>query len=126
MSSRSKSSEKFVKTQQTLVTILARVLVFKKKVVQKQTVVALGQGDISGNMKELQPLISTKSFAKMQSSTSVHVMNEFRTSKLCLLCGETLDQDTKSRGKNCNNSTTCIRTIWNRDANAVINILKIF
>jgi hypothetical protein len=116
----------FVKTQKALETVVSRVLGTRNKQEQKRVIVAYGDGDMSRNMPGLSPLLSTKFFKKMQSSATVAVVNEFKTSELCSCCRETMRKmEGRYRVLCCDNSN-CIRTVWNRDINAAINILNIF
>ena len=117
--------KKYVKTQKALETVMTKVLGVKNKETQRGIVVAYGDGDMSSNMRGLSPLLSTAFYKKVKSSATVQLVSEFRTSKLCSCCEHELTKGDSFRVLRCNNSQ-CIRTFWNRDINAAINILKLF
>ena len=117
--------KKYVKTQKALETVMTKVLGIKNKKTQRGIVVAFGDGDMTSNMRGVSPLLSTAFYKKMKSSATVQLVPEFRTSKLCSCCEHELTKGDSFRVLRCNNSQ-CIRTFWNRDINAAINILKIF
>ena len=117
--------KKYVKTQKALETVVEKVLGVKNKKTQRGIIVAYGDGDMSSNMRGVSPLLSTAFYKKMKSSATVQLVSEFRTSKLCSCCEHELTKGDSFRVLRCNNSQ-CIRTFWNRDINAAINILKLF
>ena len=78
------------------------------------------------NMWGRPPVTSTAWVKHLMRSTTVVLVNEFRTSKLCSACHKEMHQHRLCFGvKRCINSD-CSRGFWNRDVNAAINILNLF
>lgn len=117
---------KFCRHQKAMEDVVSRICGTKKKDEQKKVVIAYGDGDKNGTLRGTAPIMSTKLFKKVSQSCCVVVINEFRTSKLCSCCHQPMDQFQKQfRMKRCNNSD-CIRSVWDRDVNASVNILNLF
>jgi hypothetical protein len=117
---------KFCKHQKAMEDVVTRICGTKKKEQQKSVVVAYGDGDKNGTLRGTAPIMSTKLFKKVSQSCCVVVINEFRTSKLCSCCHQPMEQFQKQfRMKRCINSD-CIRSVWDRDVNASVNILNLF
>jgi hypothetical protein len=116
----------FVKKQTALEIVARRVLGVKSKEMQRQVVVAYGDGDMTSNMHGLSPLLSTAFYKKIKSSATVQLVSEFRTSKVCSCCEHELTKVKNSFRVLCCDNSQCTRTFWNRDVNAAINILKLF
>lgn len=118
---------KFCKHQKALEDVVARIAGTTNKEEQKKVVVAYGDGDKNGTLRGTAPMMSTKLFKKVSQNCRVVVTNEFRTSKLCSCCHQTMSQFRKQfRMKRCSLNNDCIRTVWDRDINASINILNLF
>ena len=117
---------KFCKHQKAMEDVVTRICGTKKKEQQKSVVVAYGDGDKNGTLRGTAPIMSTKLFKKVSQSCCVVVINEFRTSKLCSCCHQPMEQFQKQfRMKRCINSD-CIRSVWDRDVNASVNIFNLF
>lgn len=117
---------RFCKEQRAMEDVISRITGTKDKKEQKKVIVAYGDGDKQGNLRGTAPMMSTKLFRKVSRSACVVVVNEFKTSKLCSCCHQQMTQFRKQfRMKRCTNSD-CIRTVWDRDINASINILNLF
>ena len=87
---------------------------------------SMGCGDENGTMRGTAAIMSTKLFNKVSHSAIVALVNECKTSKLCSCCHETMRQLNKQfRMKRCYNNE-CIRSVWDRDVNASINIKDLF
>jgi hypothetical protein len=117
---------KFCKAQRAMEDVIARITGTRNKEEQTKVVIAYGDGDNQGTLRGTSPIMSSKLLNKVSQSACVVTINEFRTSKLCSCCHQEL---TSFRGqfrmKRCDNSD-CIRTVWDRDINASINILNLF
>ena len=106
--------------------VIARITGTKNKTDQEKVVIAYGDGDNQGTLRGTSPIMSSKLLRKVSQSACVVVVNEFRTSKLCSCCHQEMTQfQDQFRMKHCTNSD-CIRTVWDRDINASINILNLF
>ena len=106
--------------------VVARITGTRDKAEQKKVIVAYGDGDKQGTLRGTSPLMSTKLFKKVSQSACIVVTNEFKTSLLCSCCRRDMTQwQNQFRMKCCTNSN-CIRTVWDRDINASINILYLF
>jgi hypothetical protein len=117
---------KFCKQQKAMEDVVAKIAGTKNKEEQKKVIIAYGDGDKNGTLRGTAPMMSTKLFKKVSENCRVVVTNEFRTSKLCSCCHDTLSQFRKQfRMKRCLQND-CIRTVWDRDINASINILNLF
>ena len=117
---------KFCKSQKAMEDVVANITGTRNKSEQKKVIVAYGDGDKQGNVRGCVPMMSTKLFKKVSQSACVVVINEFKTSTLCSCCHQKMKQYRKQfRMKHCMNSD-CIRTVWDRDINASISILKLF
>ena len=117
---------KFCRHQRAMEEVVTRICGTKKKEEQKKVIVAYGDGDKNGNLRGTAPMMSTKLFKKVSQSCCVVVVNEFKTSQLCSCCHSQMTKFQKQfRMKRCINSD-CIRTVWDRDVNAAINILNLF
>jgi len=117
---------RFCKEQRAMEDVVSRITGTRDKAEQKKVIVAYGDGDKQGNLRGTAPMMSTKLFKKVSQSACVVVVNEFRTSILCSCCRRQMVQFQKQfRMKRCTNSD-CIRTVWDRDINASINILNLF
>jgi len=117
---------KFCRTQSAMEDVIARITGTRNKADQKKVIVAYGDGDNQGTLRGTSPIMSSKLLSKVQQSARVVTINEFRTSKLCSCCHCEMTQfQGQFRMKRCINSD-CIRTVWDRDINASINILNLF
>lgn len=117
---------RFCKEQRAMEDVIARITGTRDKAKQKKVVVAYGDGDKQGNLRGTAPMMSTKLFKKVSQSARVVVINEYKTSQLCSCCHRQMTQYRKQfRMKRCMNND-CIRTVWDRDINASINILNLF
>ena len=117
---------KFCRHQRAMEEVVTRICGTKKKEEQKKVIVAYGDGCKNGNLRGTAPIMSTKLFKKVSQSCCVVVVNEFKTSQLCSCCHSEMPKFQKQyRMKRCTNSD-CIRTVWDRDVNASINILNLF
>ena len=118
---------KYAKGQKARETVTAKICGTKNKVKQKENVViALGDADLRGNMRGRTPVPSIAWVKHLMRSTTVVLVNEFRTSLLCSHCHSAMFQLKSCFGlKRCINSD-CNRDFWNRDVNAAINILDLF
>lgn len=115
---------KFCKKQKAMEDVVAMITKTRNKDEQKRTVVAYGDGDNLGTLKGTSPMMSTTLSRKMKQNCNVSFVNEFKTSLNCSCCHEEMKQK-NYRVKWCTN-TSCIRSFWNRDINAAINILLLF
>ncbi|KAI8112075.1 hypothetical protein M9434_003399 [Picochlorum sp. BPE23] len=117
---------KFCKRQKAMEDVVAKIAGTKNKEEQKKVIIAYGDGDKNGTLRGTAPMMSTKLFKKVSENCRVVVTNEFRTSKLCSCCHGIMSQTRKQfRMKRCLQND-CIRTVWDRDINASINILNLF
>ena len=118
---------RFVKRQQANETLTARFCGTSNKVEQKKVVIALGDADVSSNLRGLHP-VASKSWVKhiMHCALAVVLVNEHKSSWGCSKCHLELQQEECFRLKRCINSDCSQRGFWNRDVNAAINILNFF
>ena len=118
--------KRFVREQRAMEDVVARITGTRDKAEQRKVIVAYGDGDKQGTLRGTSPLMSTKLFKKVSQSACVVVTNEFKTTLLCSCCRKGMTQwQNQFRMKCCTNSN-CIRTVWDRDINASINILYLF
>ena len=114
---------KYVKTQQALEKCVRAITGEKKKAKQKEVVVAYGDRSMAGCMRGVAPLLGNALVRKLRKDTTFFFVDEFQTSKKCSCCHtEMSGSQSTFRIKTCNNKD-CIRTHWDRDINAAINIL---
>ena len=117
---------KFCRGQSALEDVIARITGTRKKTEQKKVIVAYGDGDNQGTLRGTSPIMSSRLLKKVSQSACVVLVPEFRSSKLCSACHHAMTQfQGQFRMKRCINSD-CIRTVWDRDINASINILNLF
>jgi len=117
---------KYVKTQQALEKCVRAITGENDKAKQKDIVVAFGDKSNAGCMRGLAPLLGNALVRKLRKDTIFFFVDEFRTSKKCSSCHTVMsDLESTFRIKTCDNKD-CIRTFWDRDVNASINILKNF
>ena len=91
----------------------------------RQLVCAYGDCNRQGNIRGTSPMMSSKLFKKVSQNCTVIMIYEHLTSATCSCGLQPLKKFQKFRMKQCTN-TDCIRTVWNRDINAAINILNLF
>jgi hypothetical protein len=117
---------RFCKGQSAMEDVIARITGTRNKEEQKKVIVAYGDGDNAGTLRGTSPIMSSKLLRKLRQSACVVMVDEFRSSKLCSCCHHGMTQfQGQFRMKRCDNSD-CIRTVWDRDINASINILNLF
>jgi hypothetical protein len=116
---------KYVKTQQALERVVRAITGEKNKVKQKEVVVAYGDQSMAGCMRGLAPLLGNALVRKLRKDTTFFFVDEFQTSSKCSCCHAEMSSSTSFRVKRCINND-CIRTHWDRDINAAINILLNF
>ena len=117
---------KFCRGQSAMEDVIARITGTRNKEDQKKVIVAYGDGDNQGTLRGTSPIMSSRLLKKVSRSACVVLVPEFRSSKLCSCCHHEMTQfQGQFRMKRCINSD-CIRTVWDRDINASINILNLF
>ena len=117
---------KYVNTQKALERCVEVITGEKNKTKQKEVVVAYGDQSMTGCMRGVAPLLGNALVRKLRKDTTFFFVDEFQTSKKCSCChAEMSGSKSTFRIKTCNNKD-CIRTHWDRDVNAAINILKNF
>lgn len=117
---------KYCKTQKAMEDVIAMITGTRNKEEQKKVVVAYGDGDNQGTLRGTSPIMSSKLLRKVRQNACVVLTNEHLTSLLCSCCHHKMKQFRgQFRMKRCVNSD-CIRTVWDRDINASINILYLF
>ena len=112
---------------------MQQVCGIKPHMEQKKTVVAFGDADLTFNTRGCKPITSSSLLRKMKQRTTVWMTDEFRTSKLCCCCLQPMEGERRINedGKavrlfgvrRCANSE-CGRTLWDRDVNAAISIMR--
>jgi hypothetical protein len=114
---------KYVKTQQALERCVRAITGEKDKAKQKEVVVAYGDQSMSGCMRGSAPLLGNALVRKLRKDTTFFFVDESQTTKKCSCCHASMSDLRKgSRIKLCSNKD-CIRSHWDRDINAAINIL---
>jgi hypothetical protein len=114
---------KYVKTQQALEKCVRAITGENDKAKQKEVVVAFGDKSTAGCMRGLAPLLGNALVRKLRKDTVFFFVDEFQTSKKCSCCHSNMSGlESTFRIKTCDNKD-CIRTYWDRDVNAAINIL---
>ena len=117
---------KFCRGQSAMEDVIARITGTRDKTKQKKVIVAYGDGDNQGTLRGTSPIMSSKLLKKVSQSACVVLVPEFRSSLNCSCCIHKMEQfQGQFRMKRCTNSD-CIRTVWDRDVNASINILNLF
>ena len=117
---------KFCRGQSAIEDVIARITGTRDKTKQKKVIVAYGDGDKQGTLRGTTPIMSSKLLKKVSQSACVVLVPEFRSSLNCSCCIHKMEQfQGQFRMKHCVNSD-CIRTVWDRDVNASINILNLF
>ena len=116
----------FVKKKQAIENVVSSITGTRNKEAQMHVVVAHGDGDFQGTMRGVPPVLTKSLTKKLCQDTMLVFVNEYLTSQKCSCCLSSMKQEKNSfRVKHCSNSD-CIRTTWNRDINASINILSSF
>lgn len=114
---------KYTKTQQALERCVSLITGEKDKGKQKEVVVTYGDQSMSGCMRGSAPLLGNALVRKLRKDTTFFFVDEFQTTKKCSCCHASMSDLKKgSRIKLCANKD-CIRSHWDRDINAAINIL---
>ena len=94
------------------------------------TVVAYGDGSFSSSWAGTEPTPTTKFQKRLARNCRLHMVDEFRTSKLCCSChGEMRGMPaggSRLYGVRLCQDTACHRAKWNRDVNGAINIQNRF
>jgi hypothetical protein len=117
---------KYVKTQQALEKCVREITGEKDKAKQKEVIVAFGDKSISGCAKGCAPLLGNALVRKLRNDTTFFFVDEWGTTKECSCCHSDMSNlESTFRIKTCDNKD-CIRTFWDRDINAAINILVNF
>jgi hypothetical protein len=100
----------------------------------KRTIVAYGDASFTSSARGNVAVPTSTLRRKISSRCRVVEIDEFRTSLLCCSChsemkGLVVDGEEGGKGiygvRRCINSA-CPRTLWNRDVNAAVNILRLF
>ena len=119
--------EAIFKRLRVVETVAATFCGTKNKAEQKKNVViALGDGDLRGNMRGMPSILSTAWVKHLKWCTTVVFVNEFRTSKLCSECHSELLQQRKCFTVKRRLDSVCSLGFENRDVNAIVNILYLF
>jgi hypothetical protein len=116
--------KQFVKKKKAIETAVSKITGTTNKESQSKIVIAHGDGDMQGTMRGVPPTMTKSLTRKLCRDTTLVFINEFKTSAKCSCCFSEMDE-TCFRVKRCSNSD-CIRSTWNRDINAAINILNAF
>ena len=94
------------------------------------TVVAYGDGSFSSSWAGTEPTPTAKFQKRLARKCRLHMVDEFRTSKLCCSChGEMRGMPaggSRLYGVRLCQDTACHRAKWNRDVNGAINIQNRF
>ena len=94
------------------------------------TVVAYGDGSFSGSWAGTEPTPTTKFQKRLGRRCWLHMVDEFRTSKLCCACHEEMrgmpTAGSRLYGVRLCSNTACHRTAWHRDVNGALNIQNRF
>lgn len=112
--------------------IIAEVADARNHRAQKDVLVAYGNASLN-NMRGCKPVVQKALHRRLRKRCMLLDVDEFRTSKLCCCCLESMEgktvycqkeQKTKRLYgvRRCENSA-CHRTFWDRDVNGAINIL---
>jgi hypothetical protein len=117
--------KQFVRKKRAVEHMVSRITGTNNKEDQISVIVAHGDGDFAGTMRGVPPVMTKSLTKKLCQDTTTIFVNEFLTSQRCSCCLSKMTKEKRFRVKRCSNSV-CIRTFWNRDTNAAINILTSF
>ena len=117
--------KQFVRKKRAVEHMVSRITGTNNKEDQSSVIVAHGDGDFAGTMRGVPPVMTKSLTKKLCQDTTTIFVNEFLTSQRCSCCLSKMTKEKRFRVKRCSNSD-CIRTFWNRDTNAAINILNSF
>ena len=117
--------KQFVKKKRAMERVVSEITGTNNKEDQAKVIIAHGDGDFAGTMRGVPPVMTKSLTKKICRDTTTIFIGEFQTSRKCSCCLFPMVQDSRFSVKRCEN-IDCIRTSWNRDINASINILTSF